>query len=71
MKKYYLMAIEKGNRSLIINLGVYYSDIENNYNLMKKYYLLYNKYYLMAINKYKNIIPIIYYNYKKCNYKLL
>jgi len=48
MKKYYLMAIEKGNEYAMNNLGFHYEHIEKDYELMKKYYL-------MAIEKgYKN-----------------
>lgn len=39
MKKYYIMAIDKGNNKAMNNLGVYYY-YENNYDLMKKYYLM-------------------------------
>jgi hypothetical protein len=39
MKKYYLMAIEKGNSWAMHNLGWHYQYTEENYNLMKKYYL--------------------------------
>jgi hypothetical protein len=38
MKKYYLMAIDKGNSLAMHNLGYYYEIIEKNYDLMKKYY---------------------------------
>jgi len=48
MKKYYTMAIEKGNIIAMNNLGLYYKDIEQNYDEMKKYYL-------MAIEKGENI----------------
>ncbi len=40
MKKYYLMAIEKGNVDTMTDLGDYYNYIEKNYDLMKKYYLM-------------------------------
>ena len=40
MKKYYLMAIEKGNISSMGNLANYYNHIEKNYELTKKYYLM-------------------------------
>ena len=40
MKKYYLMAIDKGNLEAMNNLGIYYATIEKNYDLMKKYYLM-------------------------------
>ena len=40
MKKYYLMAIEKGNSDAMNNLGYYYNNIHYNYDLMKKYYLM-------------------------------
>ena len=44
MKKYYLMAINKGDSNSMYNLGCYYRDVEKDYDQMKKYYL-------MAINK--------------------
>jgi len=40
MKKYYLVAIEKGNVSAMNNLGFYYRDIEKDYERMKTYYLM-------------------------------
>jgi TPR repeat protein len=40
MKKYYLMAIENGNGSSMFNLGLYYYNVEKNYEEMKKYYLM-------------------------------
>ena len=40
MKKYYLMAIDKGHSGAMNNLGYYYQHTEINYNLMKKYYLM-------------------------------
>jgi len=40
MKKYYLIAIEKGNTVAINNLGFYYQNIEKDYDQMKKYYLM-------------------------------
>jgi hypothetical protein len=40
MKKYYLMAIGKGNGNAMYNLGLYYDDIEKDYEQMKKYYLM-------------------------------
>src|SRR3989304_4709637 len=43
MKKYYLMAIEKGNSNTMNNLGSYYEEIKDYENMMK--------YYLMAIEK--------------------
>ena len=39
MKKYYLMAIEHGHPSSMVNMGYYYRHIED-YDLMKKYYLM-------------------------------
>jgi TPR repeat protein len=39
MKKYYFMAIEKGNSNAMYKLGLYYYKIKN-YKLMKKYYLM-------------------------------
>ena len=40
IKKYYLMAIEKGNSDAMTSLGLYYEWIENNYDLMKKYFFM-------------------------------
>jgi len=40
MKKYYLVAIEKGCCDAINNLGFYYKEIEKDYEQMKKYYLM-------------------------------
>ena len=40
MKKYYLMAIEKGNSVAMNNLAIYYKEIEKDYDNMKKYYLM-------------------------------
>jgi TPR repeat protein len=40
MKKYYLMAIEKGNVDAMFLLGWYYHDIYNEDELTKKYYLM-------------------------------
>ena len=56
MKKYLLMAINKGNTYAMYSLGLYYHHIDKNlmnddHNLTKKYYGLMKKYYLMAINK--------------------
>src|SRR3989304_5436421 len=39
MKKYYLMAIDKGVYEAMFNLGSYYAT-EEEYKLMKKYYLM-------------------------------
>jgi len=39
-KKYYMMAIEKGNNYAMNNLGCYYHFIEKNYELAKKYYMM-------------------------------
>jgi hypothetical protein len=39
-KKYYLMAIEKGNSQAMNNLGCYYTYTEKNYDLAKKYFLM-------------------------------
>ena len=47
MKKYYLMAIDKGHVDAMFNLGYYYETYEKDYKSMKKYYL-------MAINKDNN-----------------
>jgi len=38
MKKYYLVAIEKGNCISMNNLGSYYKNAEKNYDKMKKYF---------------------------------
>jgi len=38
--KYYLMVIELKDISAMFNLGLYYKEIEKNYDLMKKYYLM-------------------------------
>ncbi len=40
MRKYYLMAIGKGDPRAMTNLAVYYQDVERNYQEMKKYYLM-------------------------------
>jgi len=42
MKKYYLLAMEKGNSNAMHKLGLYHQWIgnEKNYKLMKKYYLM-------------------------------
>lgn len=40
MKKYYLMAIEKGCGKAMLNLGTHYRYVETNFDLMKKYYLM-------------------------------
>ena len=40
MKKYYCMAIKKGDLSTMTNLGLYYETIEKDYDQMKKYYLM-------------------------------
>ena len=40
MKKYYLMAIEKGDSTSMRNLGIYYKSVDKNYDEMKKYYLM-------------------------------
>jgi TPR repeat protein len=39
-KKYYLMAIEKGNSNSMNSLAIYYHEIEKNYDEAKKYYLM-------------------------------
>ena len=57
MKKYYLLAIEKGDNIAMNHLGYYYKNKENNYILMKKYFLLYYKY-----DHNPNFIREIYYN---------
>jgi TPR repeat protein len=40
MKKYYLMAIEKGYAKAMNNLGCYYKNVEKDYEQMKIYYLM-------------------------------
>lgn len=40
MKKYHIMAIEKGNSWAMHNLALYYKDIEQDYEQMKKYFLM-------------------------------
>lgn len=40
MKKYYLMAIDKGHTNSMYNLAIYYRDVEKDYDQMKKYYLM-------------------------------
>ena len=40
MKKYYLMAINKGDSDAMYNLGLYYEYVEKDYEQMKKYYLM-------------------------------
>jgi hypothetical protein len=71
MKKYYLIAIKKGNINAMNDLGEYYYSRENNYDLMKKYYLMFCKYKTLnnIINHYN--IRQIYYRYKFYGYKLL
>ena len=64
MKKYYLMAIEKGDSAYSMNnLGTYYHTIEKNYVLMKKYYL-------MAIDRKQTVAMINYamYFYSNSDY---
>ena len=39
-KKYYFMAMEKGDDTAMFNLGYYYHTIEHNYDKTKKYYLM-------------------------------
>jgi TPR repeat protein len=39
MKKYYLLAIEKGNVNAMFNLAIHYDNTQN-YEQMKKYYLM-------------------------------
>jgi TPR repeat protein len=39
-KKYYMMAIEKGNDSAMNNLAFLYEDVEKDYENAKKYYLM-------------------------------
>ena len=38
--KYYSMAVDKGNCEAMVSLGHYYYTVEENYDLMKKYYLM-------------------------------
>ena len=67
MKKYYLMAIEKGCLDAMFNLGYYYDKIEHNYELMKEYYS-------MAIEKghTKSMFNLgYYYQTKHYNYDLM
>lgn len=40
MKKYYLLAIEKGDAEIMCELGIYYFTIEKDYTLMKKYFFM-------------------------------
>jgi len=43
-KKYYMMAIEKGNdivkKTAMNNLAIYYKNIEKDYDMAKKYYMI-------------------------------
>lgn len=39
-KKYYRMAINKGHVDAMYNLGLYYDNIEHNYDMMEKYFLM-------------------------------
>jgi hypothetical protein len=67
MKKYYLMAVDRGHSNSMNNLGYYYQYIEINYDLMKKYYL-------MAIDKgnVKGMHKLgCYYQYTEKNYDLM
>ena len=64
MKKYYLMAIEKGNIIAMNIFACYYEYIEKNYDEMKKYFL-------MAIEKGDNAAMYnlgYYYQYIEYNY---
>lgn len=40
MKRYYLMAIERGHVNSMADLANYYDAVENNYDEMKRYYLM-------------------------------
>ena len=40
MKRYYLMAVDKGDPNAMNNLGLYYENIEKDYVKMKRYYLM-------------------------------
>ncbi len=65
MKKYYLMAIDKGYSNAMNNLGIYYQHNETNYKEMKKYFL-------MAIEKnntYAMFNLACYYQYYETNYE--
>jgi len=62
MKKYYLMAIEKGNDIAMYNLAKYYEKTKNNVEM--------EKYYLMAIEKGNDIVMYKFaiYHYDNKNY---
>jgi hypothetical protein len=68
-KYYLLMAIDKGNVEALYNLGLYYEQKEKNYDLMKKYYLLYYKY--DKHNKHISYLIDLYFYYTKDIYKFL
>ena len=40
MKKYFLMAIDKGDTDAMYSLGSYYKEIENNNAMMYKYFTM-------------------------------
>jgi len=40
MKKYYLMAVNMNDHDIMYKLGSYYENIEKNYELMDKYYMM-------------------------------
>jgi tetratricopeptide (TPR) repeat protein len=69
MKKYYLMAIDKGNSDAMNNLGHYYYYTEKNHDLMKKYYLMAidkgNSYTMYNLGYYYKEIKIDYHLMKK------
>ena len=67
MKKYYRMAIDKGNSDAMLKLGVYYQTIEKDYNIMKKYYR-------MAIDKENSSAMFnlaVYYQTIEINYNIM
>jgi TPR repeat protein len=67
MKKYYTMAIGKGNSRAMYDLGVYYERVEKDYDLMKKYFM-------MAIrkgNSYTMYRLGYYYQFVEKNYNLM
>ena len=66
-KKYYLMAIAKGNTDAMNNLGFYYIDIEDNSYLIKKYlFMAIQKGNTSAMNNLG-----LYYETREMNYKLM
>jgi hypothetical protein len=62
------MALYKGCSDALYSLGSYYNIIENNYDLMKKYYLVYyknNSLHYFYSNSCKECIIRLYNKYKK------